>query len=239
MKKAMVSLIIILLTLIVVFSTGLKITGSRTFQFFGGITDRIDTHEKVVALTFDDGPTEKTGEILDLLEDLDVRVTFFITGEELEQNKEEGKKIISAGHELGNHSYSHTRMVFKSPSFIREEIDVTNQLIRETGYQGDIHFRPPFGKKMFILPHILNQNGQKTIMWDVEPDSFPEIASSSEKIVDHVIENVEPGSIVLMHIMYESRAESLNAIEGIVKSLRAEGYSFKTVSELLEYNKSI
>nr|WP_241421351.1 polysaccharide deacetylase family protein [Candidatus Contubernalis alkalaceticus] len=102
----------------------------------------------------DDGPTEKTCEILELLEGLEVKATFFVTGRELEQYKEEGKNIVSAGHELGNHSYSHKRMVLKTPSFIRKEIELTNQLIREAGYQGEIHFRPPNGKKLVILPYI-------------------------------------------------------------------------------------
>lgn len=107
----------------------------------------------------------------------------------------------------------------------------------EKNYNNISNSRPPNGKKLILLPYILRQNEMKTIMWDIEPDSWPEIASSSQNIIDHVVENVKPGSIVLLHIMYESRVESLNAIEGIVNTLRAEGYTFKTVSELLEYQE--
>ncbi len=233
MKKKLIVLVI----LAGIIFMGYNISNSRSFQFFGGIIDRVDTGEKVVALTFDDGPTEKTDEILRLLEELDIKATFFVTGRELEENKEAGKKIVLAGHELGNHSYSHYRMVFKSLSFIKEELESTDKLIRKVGYHGDIHFRPPNGKKLFALPYVLSQANKKTIMWDIEPDSYPEIASSSDKIVEHVVEAVRPGSIILLHIMYESRVESLNSLEGIVDELRKEGYTFTTVSELLEYRR--
>lgn len=235
MKKALLSILLVIIIFAGVFTAGLKVSNSRSFQFFGEIIQRVETQEKVVALTFDDGPTNKTGEILELLNDLDVKATFFVTGRELEENFEEGKKIVLAGHELGNHTYSHKRMVLKSPSFIGREIELTNQLIRDAGYQGDIHFRPPNAKKLVLLPYYLWQNNIKTIMWDLEPDSYPEIASSSQNIVAHVASNAKPGSIILLHIMFESRSESLRSIEGIVNELRAAGYTFKTVSELLEY----
>ncbi|MCW3489761.1 polysaccharide deacetylase family protein [Dethiobacter alkaliphilus] len=237
MRRISIWLIIAVITLIALLATAYNISNSRSFQFFGGIVDRVQTQQKVVALTFDDGPTEKTDEILKLLEFLDVKATFFVSGWELEQNIEEGRRIVSAGHEIGNHSYSHKRMVLKSPGFIKEDIEKTDQLIRQVGYEGEIHFRPPNAKKLLILPYMLRQFDTKTIMWDVEPDSYPQIASSSDKIVDHVVENVEPGSIILLHVMYESRRESLNSVEGIVEALRRDGYTFKTVSELLEYHE--
>ncbi len=234
MKKFIILLAALLVILAGTF-TGYRISNSRSFQFFGGIINRVDTEEKVVALTFDDGPAEKTEEILELLEKLDVKVTFFVTGRELEENKEAGEKIVQAGHELRNHTYSHNRMVFKLIFYIKKEIKLTDKLIKEVGYQGDIHFRPPNAKKLFALPYVLKQENRKTIMWDLEPDSYPEIASSSAKIVDHVVENISPGSIILLHVMYESRVDSLSSLEGIVDELRAKGYTFKKVSELLEY----
>jgi len=126
-------------------------------------------------------------------------------------------------------------MVLKSPSFIKEEIEKTDQLIRMTGYSGEINFRPPNGKKLVILPYYLSQHNRKTITWDIEPDSFPEIANNSDQMVRYVVANTRPGSIILLHVMYSSRQESVNAIKGIVTGLKAQGYNFKTVSELLEY----
>ena len=211
-----------------------QISRSRTYQFFGEIIPRVNTSTKVVALTFDDGPVPGgTDQILSILEQEQIHCTFFLTGAELEQNMEEGKKIAAAGHELGNHTYSHVRMLLVTPSFVKQEIESTDKLIRQAGYQGEILFRPPYGKKLFALPYYLSKNGRKTITWDVEPNSFPEIDSSSEKIVAYVLEKTQPGSIIILHVMYSSRKESMKAVKGIVDGLKARGYSFKTVSELL------
>jgi peptidoglycan/xylan/chitin deacetylase (PgdA/CDA1 family) len=188
MKKHLRFILKGLIIFIAVFLAVWKISSSKSFQFFGGITHRVDTDERVVALTFDDGPTEKTEEILALLERLEVKGTFFLTGRELERNMEEAKKIVSAGHELGNHTFAHKRMVFRTPSFMRREIDLTDALIREAGYEGEIHFRPPYAKKLFLLPYILKKKNKKTIMWDLEPDS--DLSVSAEEIVNDVVENV-------------------------------------------------
>lgn len=213
---------------------GFQISKSRTFQFFGEIVPRIDTGQKVVALTFDDGPTPAgTEQIISVLDDAGVKATFFLTGAELEQNPELGKKLVAARHEIGNHSFSHSRMILKTLSFVATEIERTDRLIRQTGYQGPIHFRPPFGKKLFVLPWYLSQHSRKSITWDIEPDSYPEIASEAEKIVRHVIEKVRPGSIILLHVMYPNRIESLKSVKGIIAGLKDRGYQFKTVSELI------
>ncbi len=214
-----------------------QVANSRSFQFFGEIIPRVKTAEKVVALTFDDGPTAKTPEILAILREVDVKATFFITGKELAGNMQEGQLIVAAGHELGNHTYSHTRMVLKFPSYVKREIEKTDELIRKTGYQGEMFFRPPYAKKLFVLPYYLHQNNRKTITWDLEPDSISEIANDSQKMIDYVVSNATPGSIILLHPMYDSRHKTVNALRGIVTGLRAQGYSFKTVSELLEYSK--
>jgi peptidoglycan-N-acetylglucosamine deacetylase len=211
-----------------------RLSNSRTLQLLGEIVPRVSTAEKVVALTFDDGPTqEATDQILSLLGERGVKATFFLTGAELEQNPELGRKIAGLGHEIGNHSYSHKRMIFKTPSFVSDEIERTDRLIKETGYEGAIHFRPPYGKKLLVLPYYLSKTARKTIMWDVEPDSYPEIAEDSDKIVNHVLERVRPGSIILLHVMYKSREQSMRAVPRIIDGLKAGGYQFKTVSELL------
>ncbi len=212
-----------------------EISKSRSFQAFGEIVPRVNTSQKVVALTFDDGPAiEATDRILAELKELNVRATFFLTGAELEQNPSEGRKIALAGHEIGNHSYSHQRMSFVTPSFVEREIEDTDRQIRTTGYSGAIHFRPPYGRKLFVLPFYLSKTNRKTITWDIEPDSYPKVAESSDKIARHVAENVQPGSIILLHIMYESRQTSLEAVRKIVGDLQSGGYRFVTVSELIE-----
>jgi chitin deacetylase len=239
MKKLYLLVLVIAAFLIVGSIASWQISRSRTFQLFGRIIPRVSTSQKVVALTFDDGPTpEATGQILSALDQQHVRATFFVTGAEMEKNMAEGKMIVAAGHELGNHSYSHERMVLVTPSFVRREVETTDKLIRDAGYQGEIYFRPPYGKKLFALPHYLSRTGRKTVTWDVEPDSYPEIAADSDRIAEYVLSRARPGSIIILHVMYPSRVESLKAVKKIVEGLRAQGYSFKTVSELLAAEES-
>jgi peptidoglycan-N-acetylglucosamine deacetylase len=91
-----------------------------------------------------------------LLNDHDIKATFFLIGNEIEKNQEEAKAIVNEGHQIGNHTYSHQRMIFKSPLFIKEEIEKTDELIRHGGYKGEIDFRPPNGKKIVGLPYYLS-----------------------------------------------------------------------------------
>jgi peptidoglycan-N-acetylglucosamine deacetylase len=212
-----------------------KLADARTFQLFGELVHRLETEQPVVALTFDDGPTpDATDSILPILERENVRATFFFTGAELAANPGLGSRYVRAGHELGNHSYAHKRMLLKSQSFIDREIASTDSLIRQAGHVGTIHFRPPYGKKLLGLPWYLSRRGRISVTWDVEPDSHPEVAASADRIVAHVLEEVEPGSIILLHIMYPSRRESLRAVQGVVQGLKERGYRFLTVSELVE-----
>jgi chitin deacetylase len=230
---------IVLLVLPAALAFGLwEIGKSRTFQFFGVIVPRVETPEKLVALTFDDGPTpEFTGEILRVLQEADVKATFFLIGGELEKHPEEGKKIVVAGHEIGNHSYSHQRMILVTPSFVKEEIEKTDALIRAAGYEKTPHFRPPYGKKLFALPYYLSNNNRRTITWDVEPESFPEFAKSSEATAQYVLDNTKNGSIILLHVMYDRQKKSLSAVKPIIEGLKQKGFRFVTVSELIESRK--
>lgn len=211
-----------------------KLSRSRTWQLVGEIVPRVETDRPVVALTFDDGPTPAgTAQVLEVLRETGVRATFFLIGAELERQPEAGRLIAAAGHEIGNHSWSHQRMIFRSPSFVAEEVEQTDRQIRATGYGGPIHFRPPFGKKLLILPWYLARTGRASITWDIEPDSAAEVAASAAGIVDEVAATVRPGSIILLHVMYPGREESLRAVRGIIDRLQVQGYHFLTVSELM------
>ena len=213
-----------------------QVSRARNFQFFGDLVPRVGMEEKMVALTFDDAPASRTREVLDILRDKGVRGTFFMIGSLLEKDPGAGKDIYEAGHELGNHSYSHTRMVLKRYAFIRSEVERTDELIRRTGYSGEIHFRPPFGKKFLGLPWYLASTERTTVMWDVEPESFADVAGDAVLIEEHVLANARPGSIVLLHGMCDSEscAETRKALPRIIDRLREEGYGFVTVSELME-----
>ncbi len=229
MKKRIIYFVIIIIIIFLLLLGTYKLMNSRTVQLIGGLTAQVNTDEKVVALTFDDGPTQQVPDILPILEKYDAKATFFLIGNEIEKNPESAQMIARAGHQIGNHTYSHKRMVLKSPSFIKEEIEKTNKLILKAGYEDEIDFRPPNGKKLLALPYYLNQQNIDTVTWNLEPDSY--YTNSSDKI-NYIKNNIEPGSIILLHPMYDQTGEELKTLEGILKTMSAEGYRFITVNEL-------
>ncbi|RSD28518.1 polysaccharide deacetylase family protein [Mesobacillus subterraneus] len=235
MKKKLILAAVAVLAVVVLFAGIFKVTKLRSFQFFGGLTYQVQTEEKVVALTFDDGPTENVDQLLPLLEKYEAQATFFLIGKDIEKHPEEAEKLVEAGHQIGNHTYSHERMVLKSPAFIKEEIEKTDELIRQAGYKGEIDFRPPYGKKLVGLPYYLNKHDRETIMWTLEPETYH---TNAEDQVKNVVENIQPGSIILLHPMYGQPDETLQVIEAILRELTSKGYTFVTVDELQEYESS-
>lgn len=231
MKRKLVVIGVVILIIFLLLFGMYKLMNSRSFQLFGGLTKQVETDQKVVALTFDDGPTENVNEILPLLEKYNVKATFFLIGQDMEKFPQEAKKMVEAGHQVGNHTYSHNRMIFKSPSFIKKEIEKTDQLIREAGYEGEIDFRPPNSKKLVGLPYYLYKQKKDTITMNIEPDTF---YTDTDDRIQYVKEKIIPGSIILMHPMYDDIDKVLAEIEGIIQVLVEEGYSFVTVNELQE-----
>jgi peptidoglycan/xylan/chitin deacetylase (PgdA/CDA1 family) len=227
--------IVVASVLVVVLATAytlLRVADSRTFQFFGTLVNRVDTTEKVVALTFDDGPDPAgTHAILDTLKSRQVPATFFLIGREIAAHPDLAHDIAAAGHELGNHSFSHDRMIGVTPAWVADEVEATDALIRTSGYTGDILFRPPNGKKLLALPHYLAAHGRTTITWDVEPDS--EGTPDATTVRDTTLAQARPGSIILLHAMYASREQTRQAIGPIVDGLKQRGFRFVTVSQLL------
>ncbi len=213
-----------------------QISKSRTFQFFGGLTSRVETNQKIVALTFDDAPTQYVTGVLAILKEKQIKATFYEIGNNIAAHPDIAKSIVDMGMEVGNHSYSHTRMVLKSQKFIDREIQKTNDLIRASGYTGEITFRPPNGKKMFGLPWYLRQHDMRTVMWDVEPDTF--VAGNADAIVNYVMKHTRPGSIILMHPFCEDACKAdKEALPRIIDELHVNGYTFVSISELLTHAK--
>jgi peptidoglycan-N-acetylglucosamine deacetylase len=209
-----------------------QVMNARSFQVVGELVHRVDTREAVIALTFDDGPTlAHTDEIRALLRDEGVRATYFVTGDALAVHPELGAALVADGHELGNHSFSHRRLLFTPFKVIRWEVEETDRLIRQAGSTGPIHFRSPYGKKLLLLPLYLWQTDRTNILWDVEPDSDP--SATAEQMVSEVARNARPGSIILLHGMDPTRKETRGAVPGIIAALREQGYRFVTISELL------
>jgi len=231
MKKLFIGFSIFLVVFITLCYLLFQVSKARTFQFFGEIVARVETSQKVIALTFDDGPSrQKTDELLQILREENVRATFYLTGAEVETNPGELEKIIADGHEIGNHTFNHKKMLLVSPSFVKSEIERTDEVIKKAGWTNEITFRPPYSTKLFTLPFYLSRNNRKTITWDVEPETYVE---KSDDLIKHTLDNTKNGSIILLHVMYNSRTESMKSVRPIIKGLREKGFEFKTVSEVL------
>ncbi len=231
-RKWTIAVAVVLVVLLAGAVTLFEISKSRTFQFFGTLVNRVETTEKVVALTFDDGPDPAgTHAMLDTLRSRQVPATFFLIGRDIAAHPELAHDIAAAGHEIGNHSFSHDRMIGVTPAWVADEVEATDALIRTTGYPGEILFRPPNGKKLFALPHYLASHNRTTVTWDVEPDSdgTPDAAT----VVSTTVSQVRPGSIVLLHGMYAGREQTRQAIGPIIDRLKEQGYRFVTVSQLI------
>jgi len=212
----------------------LQLSRATTFQLFGEIVPRVETERRVVALTFDDGPNPETvDEILAILAKHGVKATFFVIGGELKEHPEVAAKIVRAGHELGNHSYSHVRMVFKSPGFIAKEVERTDVLIRAAGEREPISFRAPYGKKFVGLPWYLSKHHRVHVTWDVARDSAT-MKKSSAQLASETIAAARPGSIILLHPWYRGRERTRAALDPIIIGLKKKGLELVTVSELLK-----
>jgi peptidoglycan-N-acetylglucosamine deacetylase len=238
-RTVLVALAAILIAVLAVGFGLRELARSRTFQLFGRLVPRIETQQKIVALTFDDGPnTQYVDEILNNLSTRSVNATFFVTGAELSAAPDAGRMIAAAGHELGNHTWSHDHMILKSSGFYRKEIEDTDALIRATGQASEIYFRPPFCYKLVGLPWYLGKHNRTSITWDVEPDSYADVAATSQGILGHVVERVQPGSIILLHVWYKSRQTSREAVPLVIDALQGQGYRFVTVGEMLRASET-
>ncbi|MFA7284290.1 MAG: polysaccharide deacetylase family protein [Candidatus Absconditabacterales bacterium] len=214
------------------------ISKSRNFQFFGGLVNNIQTQKRIVALTFDDGPSPgNTQKTLEILRNHGIKATFFLIGREIEAYPSGLQLIMQAGHQVGNHSYSHTRMVLKSPSFVVNEITKTDEIIREAGYTGEILFRTPYGKRLVITPYYLRQFHKPNIFFDVEPETY---VQGSGALLEYALQHVHPGSIILLHPMYSGTGnQTLGMLDNLIVELKKRDFDFVTVDELLGQTNTV
>lgn len=233
-RRAVGAALVLLLLVAVTAHAARLLARSRTTQLFGRLVDRVETPQRVVALTFDDGPNSATVEaLLAPLAQRGVKATFFVNGVQLERHPDAGRRLVAAGHQLGNHSFSHRVMVLKSPAFIREEIESTDRLIRAAGFEGPIRFRPPNGYKLVLLPWFLQRTGRTSVTWDVEPESYADVKTDPDAIVRHTVEHARPGSIVLLHPWYAPNEPTRVALPALLDGLAQRGFRLVTVDELL------
>jgi peptidoglycan/xylan/chitin deacetylase (PgdA/CDA1 family) len=190
---------------------------------------------KSIALTFDDGPSESTPILLDYLEKHAVMATFFECGMNARRLPSVAREVVAAGHQLGNHSWSHPYLFLRAPGAInREFADTQHLLIAETG-AAPVVLRPPYGLRSIGLRAVQNKLDLLEIQWTIIGNDWKLPAAG---ITDRVLRGAAPGGIVCLHDGRGVRVKPnvspmLVAIREIVPALRDKGYTFETVSELL------
>jgi peptidoglycan/xylan/chitin deacetylase (PgdA/CDA1 family) len=210
-----------------------QISRARCFSLTGEAICRVETDAPIVALSFDDGPTpEGIAWATSVLRPAHAHATFFLIGAEIPGREALVRQLLAEGHEVGNHSFSHVRMVLHSASFYDEEIMRTDALLRGAGVPAPNLFRPPYGKKLIGLPAALARHDYRMIMWDVED---PPGAATPQDYANAVVREARPGSIILMHIMYSGNRIAREALPLVVQGLEARGLRIVTVGELLGY----
>ena len=197
----------------------------------------VPTTEKVVALTFDDGPHPRfTDEILGILEKEKIRATFFVIGSNVETYPAVVQRVIAAGHEIGNHTYRHPIVNTVTDEQLEEEINKTDAILREIGYSGNNLFRPPQGKCSKTMPALLERTNKTTILWNIDTRDWTH--RPSEEIVDEIKNHVCGGDIILLHDYVSGESTTIPALKKLIPMLKEQGYQFVTVSELLSLKDS-
>jgi peptidoglycan-N-acetylglucosamine deacetylase len=205
------------------------VSRARCFALNGPVICRVETSEPKVALTFDDGPTEiGVDAILPLLDQHDAQATFFLIGQEIARRPDLAQRLVGAGHEIANHSFSHRQMVARSAGFYDHELARTEAVLRQAGGTSDL-FRPPYGKKLFGLPREVKRQQLRMVLWDVEDPQ----TSDPKAFADQVVAAARPGSIILIHAMYPANATARQALPRILQGLKAKGLQVVSVQTLL------
>jgi peptidoglycan/xylan/chitin deacetylase (PgdA/CDA1 family) len=185
----------------------------------------------MVALSYDDGPSPaNTPELLEILASNGAQATFFVVGSRVVRHPDIVGSITAAGHEIGNHSFSHTNPLDLDDHGLRLELERGADAIAEAGGQTSL-FRPPFGKRPRAAARLCAALGFITVLWSI--DSGDTRSVSAGRIAREVIHHVQPGDVVLMHDGGPRRQQTLDATRQILEELTARGYRFVRVSDLL------
>ena len=211
-------------------------------SFYGPVLAKVATDKKIVALTFDDGPYPPyTQELLKVLEEEKVKATFFLVGENAEKHPELVQAELKAGHEIALHSYIHRDQLKLSPEEVRQNLEQGKATLKKISGVDVKYFRPPHGFKDWSVLQELELANLEAVNWSVIPRDWTN--PGADVIVTRVLEKVEPGAIVLLHDgdspKYTApREQTVQATRTIIQNLRQDGYSFVTISELKQMQKS-
>ena len=203
---------------------------------FGENIVHLDTQQRVVALTYDDGPSPPyTDPLLDVLAKHDVKATFFLIGNRVEQYPETVHRILAEGHQVGNHSYSHPVLGLLPPAAVGREIERTDALLRDIGVKGEIVFRAPILTRFLPVAWVLAKRDRTHISGNVW--SWDWTTQNPDKITKTVLRKVKPGAIIILHDgkgVYgnATRLGTIAATDRIIPALKRRGYTFVRVSDI-------
>ena len=186
------------------------------------------TGNKVIALTFDDGPGPHTAHLLDILDQYGAKATFFLIGSKVSSQANVVRNIQARGHQLGNHSWSHPELPKLPVDQIAGEIDRTNDAIKQATGVTPAILRPPYGAVNGAVLEQLRLRGMSSILWSVDTRHWAE--RNSDIVCSRAVAGARPGAIILMHDIHQT---SVGAVPCILSALKQQGYSFVTVQGLL------
>jgi peptidoglycan-N-acetylglucosamine deacetylase len=187
-----------------------------------------------IAMTFDDGPSpETTPRLLDILKQRNIKVTFFMIGQNAQANPAIVQRILAEGHEIGNHSWTHPQLSKLSDDRVTEEITKTQAAIKDACGYTPVLLRPPYGAITARQKEwIERQFGLSVIIWSVDPFDWKRPGASV--IEQRILAGARPGAIILSHDIHK---QTVDAMPATLDALAAKGFKFVTVSELIAMNK--
>jgi peptidoglycan/xylan/chitin deacetylase (PgdA/CDA1 family) len=209
-----------------------------TSTFFRPALIRGPEEGKRICLTFDDGPASPfTEQVLAILRGYQVPATFFVCGKNVERDPDLVRRIVAEGHAVGNHTYSHPFVLFKSRQRIAEEIDRTQEVLEKVAGHRPRIFRPPYGARWFGLVPTLLERGMHLVLWSATGYDWK---NDVPGIVAATMKNLKPGAVILLHDGRETRwaarvdrSRTVEALPGIIAGARQRGYTFVPLQEFL------
>lgn len=197
---------------------------------------RANTADKVVALSFDDGPHERyTPALLRYLEESHVPATFFMIGRQVRKNPDIARDVANGPHEIGNHTFTHPRLPMLGDVQVTRELAETHDIIRDVTGREPVHMRPPMGLFTKRVVNLTEKAGYRTVVGDVYPRDPHK--PGTHKIVRRVLGRVQPGSLIILHDGGNTpgvdRSQTVDGVKEIVPRLQDKGYRFVTLSELV------
>lgn len=190
-----------------------------------------------MALTFDDGPSEPyTSQVLDTLSRRGVKATFFVCGRNVEFYPQTAQRIVREGHLLGNHTYSHSKLLTLLGLAAGETLRTGKIINRVTGMR-PVFFRPPYGMPNPLFWRYLKGRGYQTVLWNVDAHDWQ--SPPAPMLAGRILSGVKPGAVILLHdghniIHGDDRSQTVAAVPMIVEGLRRKGYQIVRLDELLD-----